>query len=297
MELRHIRYLLAVADHGSFTRAAESLHISQPTLSHQVRQLEKALGVVLVDRSGRTVRLTDAGEAYAHHARLAMRDLAAGRRAVDDVVNLSRGHLRVAITPTFTAYLVGPLINRFHAAHPGLTLTIREATQDAIEAALVLDEIDAGIAFGAPHAPGIVASTLYTESLSLVTNADHPLASSSVTLELRTAMRHPLVLLTDDFATRRQLDAHFDAHDAPPRVTVEVSSVSALIEAVRSAPLLTVLPYAITLNHPELVRIPVTPQLPTRDVTLLRRDSDYQSSASRAFDAIVRELVAEHRGA
>ncbi|WP_240194199.1 hypothetical protein [Gordonia sp. PDNC005] len=76
-----------------------------------------------------------------------------------------------------------------------------------------------------------------------------------------------------------------------------MSSASALIEAVRSAPLLTVLPYAITLNHTELERIPVTPQLPTRDVTVLRRDSDYQSSASRAFDAIVRELVTEHRGA
>ncbi|WP_040718973.1 LysR family transcriptional regulator, partial [Nocardia veterana] len=137
MELRHIRYLLAVADHGNFTRAAESLHISQPTLSQQIKQLERHLGVALLDRSGRTVRLTDAGEAYAQHARLALRDLDAGERAIHDVQDLSRGHLRVAMTPTFTAYLIGPLIHRFRAAHPGITLTVRETTQDRIESDLL----------------------------------------------------------------------------------------------------------------------------------------------------------------
>ncbi len=69
MELRHLRYLLAVADHGNFTRAAEALHVSQPTLSQQIKQLEREVGVPLLDRSGRTVRLTDAGEAYALHGR------------------------------------------------------------------------------------------------------------------------------------------------------------------------------------------------------------------------------------
>ncbi len=124
MEVRHIRYLLAVADHGNFTRAAQSLHISQPTLSQQIKQLERALGVVLLDRSGRTVRLTDVGEAYAHHARLALRDLGTAERAVHDVQDLTRGQLRAAITPTFTAYLIGPLVHRFRSAHPGITLTV-----------------------------------------------------------------------------------------------------------------------------------------------------------------------------
>jgi LysR family cyn operon transcriptional activator len=155
MELRHIRYLLAVADHGNFTRAAQSLHISQPTLSQQIKQLERVLGVVLLDRSGRTVRLTDAGQAYARYARLALRDLEAGERAVHDVQDLSRGHLRVATTPTFTAYLIGPLVHRFRSEHPGISLTLRETTQDAIEADLLADRLDLGIAFAGTHAAGV----------------------------------------------------------------------------------------------------------------------------------------------
>ncbi|MGW1122833.1 LysR family transcriptional regulator, partial [Streptomyces tanashiensis] len=108
-ELRHLRYLLAVAEHANFTRAAEELRIAQPTLSQQIKQLEKALGTQLLDRTGRTVRLTDAGETYARYARRALRDLAAGERAVLDVRDLSRGHLRLAVTYPFTAYLTGPL--------------------------------------------------------------------------------------------------------------------------------------------------------------------------------------------
>src|SRR5215475_3364926 len=110
MLLRHVRYFLAVADAGNFTRAAETLHVSQPTLSQQIRQLEETLDAPLFDRSGRTVRLTDAGEAYHVYARRAMQDLEAGRRAIHDVGELTRGNLRLAMTPTFTPYLFCRLI-------------------------------------------------------------------------------------------------------------------------------------------------------------------------------------------
>ncbi|MGY5138680.1 LysR family transcriptional regulator, partial [Streptomyces nigrescens] len=142
LELRHLRYLLAVADHGNFTRAAEALHISQPTLSQQIKQLERTVGAQLLDRTGRTVRLTDAGETYVHHARRALRELAAAKRAVLDVADLSRGHLRLALTPTFTAYLIGPLVAELHSRHPHITLNVREMPQDHIESGLLADEID-----------------------------------------------------------------------------------------------------------------------------------------------------------
>ena len=100
-----------MAKHRSFTRAATALYVSQPALSQQIKQLEETLGTPLFDRSGRNVELTDAGEVYALYAQRALQDLEEGKRAIHDVQNLSRGALRIAITPTFTTYLIGPLIN------------------------------------------------------------------------------------------------------------------------------------------------------------------------------------------
>ncbi|MEU6672043.1 transcriptional regulator CynR [Streptomyces sp. NPDC046727] len=291
LELRHLRYLLAVADHGNFTRAAEDLHISQPTLSQQIRQLERTLGTQLLDRTGRTVRLTDAGEAYAHHARSALRDLAAAERAVHDVQDLSRGQLRLAVTPTFTAYLVGPLTAELHTRHPGITLTVRETTQADIETGLLADAFDLGIAFQGPHLAGVTATALFTETLTLVTGTHHPLAGRPGPLPVRDLADRQLALLTGDFATRGHIDAYLGRHRVSPRITVEANSIQALTEVVQRTPLATVLPDAVTHDHPRLTPVPLEPALPTRTVTLVRRADAYQSAATRAFTHLVHDLV------
>ncbi|MEV5237861.1 transcriptional regulator CynR [Streptomyces cinnamoneus] len=290
LELRHLRYLLAVAEHGNFTRAAEDLHISQPTLSQQIKQLERALGVQLLDRTGRTVRLTDAGAVYTDHARRALRDLAAAERAVHDVQDLSHGHLRLGVTPTFTAYLVGPLTAELHARHPGIGLTLAELTQDRIEAALLADDLDLGIAFAGPHLPGIAATALFTESLSLVTGTHHT-PTPPEPLPARTLKDRQLALLSRDFATRGHIDAYFAGQRVAPRITVEANSIQALTEIVRRTPLATVLPDAITHDHPHLTPVPLDPPLPTRTVTLLRREGAYQSAAAHAFTRLAHDLV------
>ncbi|WP_280716429.1 transcriptional regulator CynR [Kitasatospora sp. MAP5-34] len=288
MELRHLRYLLAVAEHANFTRAAEALHVSQPTLSQQIKQLERSLQVQLLDRSGRTVRLTDAGEAYTRYARQALQELAAAERAVQDVQDLSQGALRLAMTPTFTAYLIGPLVAEFHAQHPGITLDIRELTQDRIESQLAADETDLGIAFSGALLPGISGTALFTETLSLVVAAGHPLADRCDPMPVRELENHQLALLSQDFATRRHIDQYLADHRVRPRICIEANSINALVEIVRRTGLATVLPHAITREQPHLRPVPVDPALPSRTVTLLRRDAAYRSSAARAFTALAR---------
>ncbi|MFI6922488.1 transcriptional regulator CynR [Nonomuraea spiralis] len=290
LELRHLRYLLAVAEHGNFTRAAEELHISQPTLSQQIKQLERTLGVQLLDRTGRTVRLTDAGAVYADHARRALRDLAAAERAVHDVQDLSRGHLRLGLTPTFTAYLIGPLTAEAHTRHPGISLTLTETTQDRIEAALLADDLDLGIAFAGPHLPGITATALFTETLSLVTATPRAQTLPSP-LPVHTIKNEQLALLSGDFATRSHIDAYFAHHRAVPRIAVEANSIQALTEIVRRTPLATVLPDAITHDHPHLTPVPLDPPLPIRTVALLHREGAYRSAATRAFTDLTHDFV------
>lgn len=292
MELRHIRYLLAVADHGNFTRAAESLHISQPTLSQQIKQLERLLDVQLLDRSGRTVTLTDAGLVYAEHARNALRDLEAGERAVHDVQDLTRGHLRVAMTPTLTAYLIGPLMDRFHRAHPKVTVSVTETTQDRLEEDLLADAIDLGIAFSGTHTAGIDATALFTEHLSLVVGADHALATHAGPLPIADLAVQPLALLSRDFATRVHIDGYLADHDVAPRVAIEANSISALVEFTRRGTLGTVLPDAIARAHPDLRPVALVPALPSRTVELLRRRTVYHSAAARAFAAIAEDVTA-----
>ncbi|QNS02415.1 transcriptional regulator CynR [Streptomyces xanthii] len=293
-ELRHLRYLIAVAENGNFTRAAEELRISQPTLSQQIKQLERVVGAQLLDRGGRGVRLTDAGEAYVHYARRALRDLAAADRAVLDVADLSRGHLRLAMTPTFTAYLIGPLVRAMHEKHPGITLDVREMAKDRMETSLLADEIDLGIAFAGPHLPGIGARALFTETLSLVVAATADPGADRAALPVRRLAERQLALLSSDFVTREHVDGYLAEHRVTPPVVVEANSVQAITEIVQRVPgLATVLPDAVTDDHPHLVPVALDPPLPARRVALLHRESGYRSAAARAFTALADELVRE----
>ncbi|WP_248745058.1 transcriptional regulator CynR [Pseudomonas sp. MWU12-2037] len=282
MLLRHIRYLLAVADHRNFTRAAEALHVSQPTLSQQIRQLEDSLGAALFDRSGRSIRLTDAGEAYVRFARLALQDLEAGKRAMHDVQDLSRGSLRLAMTPTFTAYLIAPLLHRFHSLYPGITLSVEEMTQDRLEAALAEDRLDIGIAFTGMHLADIQGEALFSETLSLMVGAAHPQATGK-TLTADELERQSLVLLSQDFATRQHIDLYCRQHGIVPRIAIEANSISAIVELVRRGQLATILPAAIALEQPGLVALGLTPGLPQRTVALLSRRGAWRSAACQAF--------------
>ncbi|CAM3027059.1 transcriptional regulator CynR [Prescottella defluvii] len=292
LELRHLRYLLAVAEHGNFTRAAEDLHISQPTLSQQIKQLERTVGVQLLDRTGRAVRLTDAGAVYAEHARRALRDLNAAERAVHDVQDLSCGHLRLGATPTFTAYLIGPLVAEFHTRYPGIGLTLTETTQDRVETALLADDLDLGIAFAGPHPPGITATALFTETLSLVIS-DARAALQPELVPAQELQDQQLALLSGDFATRGHIDAYFAGQRIEPRIAIEANTIQALTEIVQRTPVATVLPDAITHDHPHLAPIPLDPPLPARTVTLLHRQGAYLSAAGRAFTRLIHEIVGD----
>ncbi|MDI9915786.1 transcriptional regulator CynR [Rhodococcus sp. IEGM 1379] len=291
MELRHIRYLLAVAEHQNFTRAAEALHVSQPTLSQQIKQLEIALRVQLLDRSGRVVRTTDAGEAFLRYARRALQDLDAAERAIHDVQDLSRGSLRLATTPTFAAYLVGPLMDRFTTRHPGITVTVQEMTQDRIEAELARDGLEVGIAFTDVHSDEIECESLFVETLSLVVGEEHSRAGRRKPLPAKELEDQALVLLSSDFATRLHIDRYFKDQGITPRTAIEVSSIGAIVEIVRRGSLATVLPDAIALEQQGLFSIPLSPALPPRTVALLRRKGAYRTAAGRAFT----EMAAEYR--
>lgn len=291
MLARHIQYFLAVAQHEGFTKAAAALHVSQPALSQQVRQLEESLGAQLFDRSGRKTRLTDAGEVYLRYALRAAQELQEGKRAIHDVGDLSRGSLRMAVTPTFTTYLVGPLVEAFHHRYPNITLNVRELAQDQMENQLLADELDVGIAFDQGHAQDIDASPLLVETLALVVGKLHPLAAEQA-IGLDTLNAQSLILLSKEFATREQIDQYCNQHGIHPRVVMEANVIGALLEVVRRTTLSTLLPAAIARAHPQLAAIELGPQQLQRTAVLMQRKGAYPSAAARAFMALAKEVAA-----
>ncbi|TFF41143.1 transcriptional regulator CynR [Pseudomonas sp. RIT623] len=290
MLARHVHYFLAVAEHHSFTRAAAALHVSQPALSQQVRQLEDSLGAQLFDRSGRSTRLTDAGEVYLRHARAALQALQQGQRALHDVADLSEGLLRLAVTPTFTAYLVGPLVEAFHRRYPNIRLSVRELSQEQMEALLLADELDVGIAFEQANAQDIEARPLLVETLALVVGDGHPLAQQA-TINAQALGRESLILLASEFATREQIDRYCRQHAIQPRILMEANAISAVLEVVRRTSLSTLLPAAIASEADGLSALALEPWPLERTAALLQRRGSYQSAAARAFIEVANELA------
>lgn len=291
MLLRHIHYFLAVAEHRNFTRAASALYVSQPALSQQIKQLEESLGTRLFDRSGRSIALTDAGQVYAGYARRALRDLEEGKRAIHDVSDLSRGTLRIAITPTFTPYLIGPLVRSFHRRYANIRLQIEEMSQERMEERLLDDDFDLGIAFEDVHSADIESRFLLEERLALVINRDHPLAGQQ-SLDVPTLGTLSLVLLNAEFATREQIDRYCRQHELQPKVMMEANSVSAVIEMVRNTPLASLLPAQVTQQREDLLALTLTPAELKRNAVLLLRKGAYMSAAAQAFISLAEAFAA-----
>jgi len=287
MLVRHLRYLLAVADHGGFTRAAEALHVSQPTLSQQIRQLEETLGVSLFDRTSRTVKPTDAGAAYIECARRVLVELEAGKRALHDVKDLSRGTLRLAMTPTFMAYLVGPLVRDYVSRFPNIHLEIFELSMDDIESGLADDSLDIAIAFDQVRNVDIESIPAFTETLGLMVGRAHPLYESEGTLTDEAVAQLEFALLTPDFVTRTRIDEYFAQGQITPKVAIEVNSVNTLLEVIRHTAMATILPEPIATSDRALRKIPLAGEAPRRGAALLRRKNNYHSAAALAFVQLV----------
>ena len=122
MELRHLRYFVAVAESLSFTRAAERVHVTQSTLSHQIRQLEDEVGQVLFDRLGKKVFMTEAGQLFLAHAQRALREVDAGLALLRPEAGGLSGQLRIGATHTFNIGLIPECVALFLARHPTVKL-------------------------------------------------------------------------------------------------------------------------------------------------------------------------------
>lgn len=243
MELQQMRYVVAVAETGSFTRAAERCFVVQSALSHQVAALERELGVRLFARTSRRVEITAAGEAFLSSARLALD--AAERAGVEAAAAAGqvRGTLRLGVIPTVTALDVPATLRRFRTAHPQVTVSLRVAASDALVAAVRAGEADVavlGLPAGAPPS-GVRHRELVRERLVAAVDARHPLAGRE---------RIDLAALADetfaDFPAgspgRAQSDRAFAAAGLRRTIAFEAPATDLLLGLVREGLAVAMLP-------------------------------------------------------
>lgn len=290
---RSIRYLIAVADLHSFTRAAEVLCVSQPTLSQQIKQLEDLLEVQLLDRSGRSVRLTAAGEVYLYHARRALGELNTAKRAIHELQDLSRGSIRLGMTP-ITDYLAIPLLEEFNCRYPGITVNTLEMPQNDIKAALADDCVDIGMAFSSTLSTeecsdDVDSHILFFETLSLAVGNSHHLAGHKGPMSKHALEKEPLVLFNDHYELRRNLDLYCLEQSIKLPIAMEATSLSVIIEMVRLGRLATILPDTISCGQPGLHSIGLLPELPHHTISLICRKGTYKSPACQAFAEVATE--------
>jgi len=230
MELRQLEYFLAVAEEASFTRGAARVHVAQPGVSAQIRRLERELGQELLDRSGRTVRLTEVGAAVLPYARAALDAVAGARLAVDELTGLVRGHVAVGMVVACSALDLADVLADFHRTHPGVDITLSEDNSDRLLNGLLSGHLDlAWIGLAGDPPPGIETQVILDDTLVAAVNSDDPLAETA-SVPLDALGERDLISLPRGTGLRTAFDAGCAAVGFAPRIAFEASDPRVLAQ-------------------------------------------------------------------
>lgn len=284
MELHQLKYLVAVADAGSFTAAAESLHIAQSGVSAQIAKLERELGHRVFERGSRSVRLTAEGELLVAHARTALASVDAMTDAADDLAGLTRGHVRLGtvIGCTLPGYIAG--FAEFRADHPNVSVEVAEGNSDDLVAALRSGGIDVGLLAHADPLPDDVAShTLIREPLTAVCAGGHPWARRS-SIECADLASQTILCLPPGAGARRALEITCSAERVPLAPAVQTYSPETLLALAARGVGIAVLTAAMARGHSDVTAVPIARSART-NLSLATRRSP--STAARTLASIL----------
>ncbi|CAM3015507.1 LysR family transcriptional regulator [Saccharomonospora xinjiangensis] len=286
MELQQLRYVVAVAETKSFTRAAERCLVVQSALSHQIARLERELGGRLFDRTSRRVRLTAAGEAFLPAARQC---LAAAERAVTDAaaaLGEVRGRLALGVIPTVAAVDVPAALTRFHTRYPHVRIHLRQGRSPDLVEQVKHGDLD--IAFlGLPatvEPRGVRAWELTRDRHVAVVAPDHPLAGESE-VALRSLAAEVFVDFPADSAGRAQSDLAFEAAGIDREVALEVGAVDIMVRLVQQGLGVAMLPSRFVPRLTGVATIPVS-DAPQRVEYVIWSRSDPRPAATAFLDLL-----------
>ena len=294
MDLTRLQYFAAVAEAGSFSRAAAALHLSQPALSRQVLLLEEEVGQRLLERHGRGAHATEAGLALLGHAR-GIFDLA--ERAQADMLERQlspRGRLTVGLPPRVAHVLAAELVEHFHAEFPDAAITVVEGLSIRLRELLLAGRTDLAIVFDPAQSPQIQFETLVREPVVLVSAKPLP-----TKMRLADVVQRSLVMPSGPHALRQLLEQHTAPRGLPLTLWAEVESVQTVLSLVARGLVDTILPVsavkAWTYTEPLHVSAIHAPVMRNK-LVLAVPTARPSTRLSRYASALLRELVLKHFG-
>lgn len=291
-EIRHLRYFLEVADAGSFSRAARRLGVSQPAISQQMRDLEKALRTTLLQRRGKRTFLSPAGLLFRERAREILRYVSKSLQELSAEPNQLRGTVRLGVIPYLNVPLMPKLLGLFAQQYPAIDLSVLETSSSEIETLLEEGRMDVGFGWATRHSRNLRYEHLCYDQFMVVTAESHPWARRRV-IDISELHLQRLLQLPDTYVMRRMTDEMMRNFQLRPRTVAEISSIEAILRSLGPLKAIALMP-KVTLReagHLGLNAIRLKGAEVGLEIGLLRLADSAANDSADAFARLAKSVV------
>lgn len=282
MEIRQLNYFIKAAELLHFTEAASASFVTQSTLSQQIKHLEEELGMLLFDRIGKQVRLTEAGQVFLIHARKIVLEVKKSKQSIFELANMINGELKIGVTYSFSSLLL-PALTPFSEKYPGITLHVESGTAEELENKLKMADLDIILAFHEQtEGDGFEMQPLFSSRVMLVVSKKSPLANlSKITMKEIGKMK--LILQSSGFSSRDMLNDIFKKNNISPSIQIEINDVHSLLSMVESGNWATIINEKAISKWDSLIGIPISGKEIYRQASILWQQGVYRKKSAVLF--------------
>ncbi|WP_110948452.1 LysR family transcriptional regulator [Pseudomonas bohemica] len=288
--IQHIRAFLAVADSGSFAKAAIELNLSPSALTVQIQQLEEWLGVTLLERSPRQVSLTAAGQNTRGPMEKLLLDLDNIVSGSRDLAAVRRGVVTVAALPSMCSGALPPILKTFREQFPGVEVRLRDVVAQRIDALVREGEVDFGLGVKARTSHGLDFQVVMVDRLSLFVPPSHPLAARH-SVKLSELAGEPIILTGRDSSVRERVEQLFANEGLALTPALEANYMSTVMALVRQGLGMTLLPESADEGRGDLVQVRIEHGGVNREIGVITRTGFGLSPAAQRFVETLRAVI------
>ncbi|AFD06200.1 transcriptional regulator [Solitalea canadensis DSM 3403] len=282
MELRQLEYFVHAAEKLHFTEAAAAAFITQSTLSQQIKNLEEELGMLLFDRIGKQVRLTEAGQVFLSHAKKILLNVKKAKQAITDLNTLVTGELKIGVSYVFTSRIL-PSLTSFSAKYPGINIHLEYGPSEELDKKLRASELDLILAF---HNKGVddnlELQPLFRSNIVMVVSKKNKLSElKSVTL--KELSQFELILPAAGFSSREFINEVFKKNKIQPKIKMDVNDMHALLSLLKNSDMVGVINEKALGGWDELSAVPIANKSLTRQSFIIWQKDVYRKKAALLF--------------